>query len=116
MRSCPPLFRRGAVYYLRLSARWSDGATYRIALSLLTRRLAVAKPRALRLADYADAVRRSLEHRPGQPPLSQAERKALFSRLLHAERDRIEALHLDLLEQMPASAVPEAYVAAVFDE
>lgn len=113
MRQCRQIYRRGAVYYFRAAARWSDGATYRVALSLLTRRLAVARKRAIRLADFAETLRHSLERDPGRPPLTRAERNAHFRRLLHAERDRIEALHMAVVEQVPGSA---DQVTSVFDE
>lgn len=63
MRTCSQLFRRGAVYYLRQQVRWSDGAKYRISLSLLTRRLEVAKSLRLTLSRAADFLQRVLgEH------------------------------------------------------
>lgn len=37
-------------------------------------------------------------------------------RLPRAERDRLEALHLDVLDQIPAAADPAEHVTAVFDE
>lgn len=76
----------------------------------------MARQRAIRLADFSETVRHSLEHNPGRPPLLQAERNAHFRRLLHAERDRIEALHLEILHKVPASADPGGHVIAVFDE
>lgn len=116
MRSCHQIFRRGAVYYYRQAIRWPDGGTYRIALSLLTRRLAVARQRAIRLAGVAETVRFSLEHDPGDPPFTPEQRNAQFRRLLAIERDRLEALHLQVLDQVPLSTDREAFVCQVFND
>lgn len=73
----------------------------------------MARKRAIRLADFAETLRHSLERDPGRPPLTRAERNAHFRRLLHAERDRIEALHMAVVKQVPGSA---DQVTGVFDE
>ncbi|WP_231634527.1 site-specific integrase [Novosphingobium sp. KN65.2] len=73
----------------------------------------MARQRAIRLADVAEAVRHSLEHDPGDPPFTPEERNTHFRRLLHKERDRLEALHLQLLDRVPADTDRAAFIGEV---
>lgn len=106
MRTDSQLFRRGAVYYFRRSIRWADGATYRISISLLTRRFAVARSYAPRLANRCETLRAQLEAGSTAPPLTFEQRRAIFRQQLLAERDRLEALHLDIIGQAPGATDP----------
>ncbi|WP_395395642.1 site-specific integrase [Novosphingobium sp. BL-8A] len=73
----------------------------------------MAKSRAIHLSSAADFVLRSLDR--ADPPLPLAQRQALFRRRLLAERDSLEALHLDVLAATPADIDPEIHVGSVFD-
>lgn len=113
MHTCSQLFRRGAVYYFRRQVCWSDGRKYRIALSLLTRRLEVARSRAAHLSSAADFLQRRLDR--AVPPLAYAQRCEIFRKRLLAERDHLEALHHEIIRSTPHDVDPEARVDAVFD-
>lgn len=114
MHTCSQLFRRGAVYYFRQQIRFADGLPYRISISLLTRRLDVAKSRAVHLASAAFFLQRNLDR--ACPPIPFDERTKIFRQQLLEERDRCERLHLDVIGQTPADADPASYVDSVFDE
>ncbi|EQB11558.1 tyrosine-type recombinase/integrase [Novosphingobium lindaniclasticum] len=113
MHTCSQLFRRGAVYYYRRQVRWSDGRKYRIALSLLTRRLEVARSRAAHLSSAADFLQRGLDR--ADPPLAFAQRCEIFRRRLLAERDHLEALHHEIVRSVPHDVDPETQVETVFN-
>jgi len=113
MHTCSQLFRRGAVYYFRQQIRFADGSPYRIAISLLTRRLDVAKTRAVHLASAAFFLQRTLDR--ATPPIPFQDRVQIFRQQLLLERDRCEALHLDVLSQIPTDADPADYVDSIFD-